>query len=154
MKWKCLLFCLLFGSITSFAQEVKIKKGVVYVDEQKYMEINDEFGNSIITNKNGDELLTIKMYSFEKPNPARNNTNDPNRYNYPATVKEIYNVVSFLDFELEYEVDLPQKKIFLAFYKYNLLNEDLTVNQDNAKKIAEKISKDVSGQRPYMIIGN
>ncbi|MBX7227195.1 MAG: hypothetical protein K1X55_14260 [Chitinophagales bacterium] len=154
MKWKFLLVCILFGSITAHSQEVKIKKDIVYVDGSEYMKMDDEFGNTIVTNVNGDELLTIKTYSFEKPNPARNNTNDPARYNYPATIKEVYYVISFLDFELEYEVDLPLKKLFLAFYKYNLLNTDNTVNQENAKDIAEKISKDVSGERPYMIIGN
>jgi len=147
-----ILMCLCWGVIN--AQKVKIKKDVVYVDKVEYLKIDDEFGSETVQTLDGKDILTFKKYSFDKPNPARNNRNDPNRYKYPATISSSYYVVSFLDFDLEYETDLTRKKIFLAFYKYNLLDDSNKVNEENAHKIGQKISKEVSGSRPVIIIRN
>jgi len=151
MKAKILTIIILFVCGIASAQKVKIKKGTVYIDKQEYLTIDNEFGNETILTLDGAEILILKVYSFDKPNPARNNTHNPNRYKYPATVKEYYYVISFLDFELEYETDLSKKKLFLAFYKYNLLDELNRVNEDNAKRIGQKISKNISGERPIII---
>lgn len=161
MKIKILLLfiSLTLLSLTTYAQQkskvkVKIKKNIVYVNNEQFLKIKKEFSIKTIQTLNNKDLITLKPYSFDKPNPARYNTNDPNRYKYPATITEHYYVVSFIDFKLEYETDLTDKQIFQIFYTDNLMNSKDELNEENAKKIAQKISKDISGTRPVIMLNN
>ena len=154
MKASILIILMLLGVGTINAQKIKVKKDIVYVDDVAYFKANNDFGNETISTLDGKIMLTLKQYSFDKPNPARNNTNDPNRFKYPATIKSYYYVVSFLDFDLEYETDLHRKKLFLAFYKYELIDKSNIVSEEKARKTAQIISKKISGDRPTIIIQN
>lgn len=154
MKKLCFLIVFLTISFSNYAQKVKIKKGTVYVDKKDFLKIDREFGNETVSSLDDEVIFTIKYYSFDKPNPARNNTNDPNRFKYPAMLKQHYSVISFLDFDLEYETDLSRKKLFKAMYKYKLMAKDGKVNEKNAKKIGQLISKEISGNIPVVIYTN
>lgn len=153
---KKIIFLCLFAafSLTLSAQKIKIKKGTVYVDKKPFLKIDKEFGNRTITTLDGEVLFAIKNYSYDKPNPARNNPSDPNRMKYPATILGYYNVITFLDMDLTYETELPQKKLFKAMYKYKLLDDNGKLNKKNAQKIAVLISKEVSGNIPVVIFTN
>jgi hypothetical protein len=146
-----LLSMVLLGNLSLFSQDIKIKKNVVYLDGKEFLKIENDFGNETVLNLKGDQLLILKSYSYSVPNPARNNTNDPGRFNYPATISQFYYVVTFTSFKLEYETELTKKQLFEIFAKYNLLKEDGSVNEENAKSIAAKISREVSGKIPIYI---
>lgn len=154
MKKFVLLFFFSALSLSISAQKIKIKKGTVYVDKIPFLKIDKEFGNKTITTLDDEIIFAIKDYSYDKPNPARNNMNDPNRMNYPATILGYYNVITFLDLDLTYETELGPKKLFKAMYKYKLLDENGKVNAKNARKIAVLISKEVSGNVPVVIFTN
>jgi hypothetical protein len=154
MKTKLLiLISVLFAtSYNSNAQKVKIKKGIVSVDDKEYLKTNKDYGNEIISTLDGKDIIKLEWNSFDVPNPARNNANDPARYNYPATIKNWYAVASFLDFNITFETELSQKNIFEALYKDKVVDESGKVNEENAKSLAKKIHKNVSGNRPDVLI--
>lgn len=154
MKKLGILIVLLALSFSTYAQKIKIKKGTVYVNKKEFLKIDREFGNETVTSLDDEVIFTIKYYSFDKPNPARNNTNDPNRFKYPAMIKQHYSVISFLDFDLKYETNLTRKKLFKAMYKYKLMTKDNKVSENNARKIGELISKEISGNIPVVIYTN
>lgn len=149
------LFCVLcftlgFGIVN--AQKIKIKNGTIYTDNTEFLKYDDEFGNIVISNLNGKEFLTLKKYTFEK---ARNkNPNNPQDWRYGDTETVTYHVVSFLNFNLEYETDLKLKDLYVAFLKYNLIDGSGEISEENAKKIAVRISKEISGERPMILIAN
>lgn len=152
MKKLFLLIALSICFSTVHAQKVKIKKGLVTVDGVEYLKTNKDYGNEIISNLAGKDIIKLEWNSFDVPNPARNNMNDPARMNYPATTKEWYAVATFTDHNITFETDLSQKKIFEALYKDKVVNADGTINEANAEALAKKVHKNVSGNRPNVII--
>jgi len=120
--------------------------------QRRILKYDDEFGNIVISTLKGEDICTIKKYSFEKP--RKKNPNNPSDWRYGETVTVTYYVVAFLNFALEYETDLKLSKLYLAFFKYNLLDNNEKVSEENAKKLASKISKKISGERPIIILGD
>ncbi len=151
---KLFLFTLMSLFLVSLqAQDIKIKKGIVYADDKAYLKTNKDYGNEIISTMDGKDIIKLEWFSYDAPNPARNNTADPARHNYPATIKKWYAVATFLDFNITFETELSQKKIFEALYKDKAVDENGTVNEENAESLAKKVHKNVSGNRPIVIIG-
>lgn len=134
------------------AQDVKIKKDIVYVDNVPYLKINSDYGNEIVYNLEDKELIKLEKVTYDVPNPARNNTSDPNRYSYPATVKKRYYIVTFIDSKISFETDLTQKKLLEVIYKDRIIDDKGIVMEEKAGKFAQKTHKNISGNRPGMII--
>jgi len=133
------------------AQKIKAKKGIISVDKKEFLKYDDEFDNISLLTLNGDEFAIIKEYSFEKP--RKKNPNNPNDWKYGDTTTVRYYLISFTNFDLEFETDLKLKKVYSAFYKYKLI-ENGNVSKQNAKRIGAKISKEISGDRPIIILSN
>jgi len=137
------------------AQKIKIKKGTAYVDKVEYLKFDGcgAFSESCsIMNLDDEDLIVLQYHSFEKPNPIARNPKS--KAPYQSTVTESYAELRFMDFELECEVQLSKKKLVKALYKSKVINEDGSINQENAKKFARKYHRNVSGERPTVIITN
>lgn len=148
-----LSFVLLGFSVN--AQKIKIKKDVAYVDNEEYLKFDDcgTFSESCtIMNLEDEEVIILQYHSFEKPNPVPRNPKS--KAPYQSMVTETYAELRFLDFELECEVQLSKKKLIKALYKSEVFNEDGSVNKENAQKFARKNHRNVSGERPTVIITN
>lgn len=153
MKLKLFVFAILFGMIgmqSVTAQKVKIKKGIIYVDKSEFLKYDDEFNNIALQKADGTEFAILKQYTFEKP--RKKNPNNPQDWRYGDTITVKYYVITFTDFDLEYETDLSLKKIYGAFYKYKLIDAESNISEENAKKIGSKISKEISGERPVVLL--
>ena len=146
---------LMIFALNASAQKVKIKKGTAYVDKKEYLKFDDcgTFSESCtIMNLEEEEVIVLQYHSFEKPNPTPRNPKS--RAPYQSMVTESYAELRFLDLELECEVQLSKKKLVKALYKSKVFNEDGSINQENAKKFARKYHRNVSGERPTVIITN
>jgi len=150
MKNLLIVFIFIISCNVSFAQKAQMKKGIVTIDKKEFLKYDDEFNNIIVSTLKGKEILTLKEYSFQKP--RKKNPNNPQDWRFGDTETISYYVVTFEDFVLEFETDLKLKDFYVALFKYNLLDENENVSEENAKKIASRISKDISGERPIIII--
>jgi len=150
MKLKLFICTLMLGALTASAQKIKVKKGLVTVDNIEYAKFEKEYGNKIIKTLDGTKIAVVKEYSFEKPNPIKRNPNS--KAPYKATVTERYSVVKFLKFDLEFETKLTTKKLMKAFYNNQVIGEGNVVSEEKANELAELISKDISGTRPYILV--
>ncbi len=154
IKVLTIVFVFLFA-LNLQAQKVKIKKGVAYVDKVEYLKFDDcgTFSESCtIMNLEDEDVIVLQYQSFEKPNP--NPRNPKSKAPYQSMVTESYAELRFLDLEIECEVQMTKKKLIKALYKTKVFNEDGSVNNDNAKKFARKYHRNVSGNRPTVIITN
>ncbi|GEM_PF-5079687 len=134
------------------AQKIKVKKGLITVDGIEYLKTNKDYGNEIISNLEDKNLIKVEWHSFDVPNPAYNNMNDPKRTSYPKTTKKWYAVATFMDENITFETDLPAKRIYEALYKDGVIEEQGTVNKEKAEALAKKIHKNVSGDRQNVLI--
>ena len=137
------------------AQKVKIKKDVAYVDKVEYLKFDDCGAFSVsctIMNLEEDDVIILQYQSFDKPNPSPRNPKS--KAPYQSMVKESYAELRFLDLELECEVQLSKKKLIKALYKSKVFNKDGSVNKESAEKFARKYHRNVSGNRPTVIITN
>lgn len=146
------LFTFIGICVLAHAQKVQIKSDVVYVDKKEYLKINDSYGKDLLTTLSGKEFASVSWESFDVPNPARNNPNNPQAHQYPATIKKWYAVVTFLDFDLAFETDITKKQLFEALYENKVVDEQGTVSEENARLLAKKIASDVSSTKPTVII--
>ena len=133
-----IFFSLLAFSNLSFAQKIKIKKGIVTVDKIKYVKIETEhYGNDIsVYDLNGNnELVFIKYMSSNNEN-----TNS-------------YFIVRFIDFKKEAEVRAISKKgILKKLYKANVIIEN-NIDEINMEKFVSKYGSDESKNK-YLINNN
>ncbi|MBV7269197.1 hypothetical protein [Winogradskyella luteola] len=154
IKVLTIMFGILF-TVNLQAQKVKIKKDIAYVDKVEYLKFDGcgTFSESCtIMNFEDEDLIVLQYHSFEKPNPIPRNPKS--KTPYQSTITESYTELRFMDFELECEVQLSKKKLVKALYKSKVLNEDGTVNKEKAQKFARKYHRNVSGERPGVIITN
>lgn len=150
MKIKLLIASLFLTLSTVYAQKVKIKKGLVTIDQVEYAKVDNEFNNKVVKTLDDKNIVVLKKHSFEKPNPVKRNPRS--KAPYKPTVTVSYYVVSFLDFELEFETKLSVKKLMKAFQSNQVINSDNLVSEENAKKMAKLISEDVSGTRQFLLV--
>ena len=162
MKKTCLIILLFLGFGWTNAQSIKIKNGKVIVDKKNYL----TYKGDVFYSLDGLPLFTLQKETVEKENPNKNdlntansdlqtyttqdsNASDPqrrgNRYSKPKKVK--YVIVRFSGFSLEYESTLSVSKILKEFYQSNVVNAAGIIDQETAKAVAYRISKNVSGKR-------
>jgi hypothetical protein len=152
MKFIPIVLVALFYVNAASAQSVKFKKDLAYVDNIPYLNWNRDYGNDLLSNLNGEDLIKLEYFSFDVPNPARANTMDPNRFNFPATIKESYYVVTFLDHDITFETGISLKMLIAALYKENIIDSSGRVNVVHAEKLAKKMHTNISGSRPNVIL--
>jgi hypothetical protein len=144
---------ILLNSLSLQAQKVKIKKGIVEVNKEEWLKINNDYGNEIISTLSGEDLIKVEWVKYQAPNPARNNTNNPGRHNYSETVTRRYAEVTFLEHNIVFETKLPIRKFLEAFYKENAISKEGEVDREKSASLAEKIHQNISGNRPVIIFG-
>lgn len=146
------LLALISYCACAHAQKVQIKSDVVYVDKKEYLKINDSYGKDLLTTLGGKEFASVSWESFDVPNPARNNPNNPQAHQYPATIKKWYAIVTFLDFDLTFETDISKKQLFEALYENNVVDGQGNISEESARLLAKKIASNVSSTKPAVII--
>lgn len=146
-----LLFCV--TNVSAQKLKVKIKKDIAYVDDVEYLDMSDCTAlNCAIKSLTGEDVLVIQFESFEKPNPVKRNPKSKSPYS--STVTERYSVIKFLGIDLEFESEFTRKTLIRAMFENEVMNEDGTVNEENANKLAKKFGRDISSNKPVHIITN
>ncbi len=133
MKTKILitLFALFAFSQTSFAQKVKIKKGIAYVDKKPFVKAERESGSmSVYPLNSDDEIIYIK---YQDPTPDNNRNHDS------------YYIVRFIDYDKEVEISYKSRKAILKMlFKSKVIDESGTINEVKMKKFLSKYGSDLS----------
>ena len=147
------LMAICITNVSAQKVKVKIKKDVAYVDDVAYLDMSECTAlNCAIKSLTGEDVLVIQFESFEKPNPVKRNPKSKSPYS--STVTERYSIVKFLGFELEFESEFTRKSLIKAMFNGKVINEDGTVNEENAKSLAKKFGRDISSNKPVHIITN
>ena len=153
MKILILLFASTFlFSISTFAQKVKIKKGIATVNDVEYADMNECNGQTCtVMSLTGENILVMYWESFEKPNPIKRNPKSKSPYH--ETVTERYSIIKFFGSDIEFESKLLSKKqIVKALYKDNIIDAGGSLSMSNVKIFTKKHARDISSNRPTVII--
>lgn len=153
MKTKLTLLFLLTVFFLS-AQNVKLDEETVYVNSIEFLKIDDDLSKDVIMKPNREIVFTIEDKFLNSVLPYRNDPRDPEQYNYPATATRAFYIVNFIDFDLKYETDVEKEEFFRILYKYNLFDAEGNVNQINAKRIGQLLSKEITGTIPVVTYPN
>ena len=125
-------------SVFSFAQDVKLKKGDVIIDDviwMKYKECGTFDSTCSLSNKNNEELIFFKFYNIKNAVPSTQN-NPQGMFNYVE--------IKFLGLNKSFEIQKRQKGIIEILYNAKVLNQDGTLNPDNVSKVVEKYGSELS----------
>lgn len=125
-------------SVLSFAQDVKLKKGDVIIDDviwMKYKECGTFDSTCSLSNKNNEELIFFKFYNIKNAVPSTQH-NPQGMFNYVE--------IKFLGLNKSFEIQKRQKAIIEILYNAKVLNEDGTLNPDNVSKVVEKYGSELS----------
>lgn len=138
-----LLLFLCFGVIN--AQKVTVENGIVSIDSQSYLKFDNLSEHISLKTLDGKEIATITPQILN--NAKTSEVQDPNDRIKSATGPVNYYVISFSDFKLVFETDVPLRKLYSTFHKYNLV-QDGKVSEKAAKRISVKVSDEFSGNKP------
>jgi hypothetical protein len=119
-------------SLVSFSQEIKLKKGVVLVDDVEWLNYNDcgTFDSTCsLLNKQKEELIFIKTISLNGVEPMTSSN--------PRGVFSYYEVV-FVGTKMKTEFQKRQKAIIEILYNAKVVNEDGTLNNEKIERLVEK----------------
>lgn len=144
MNLKSILTVLsLIFALSVNAQKVKLKKGIVYLDNEKF--IKYEKVNStkyFFSTMQGEEFLSVNLESF--------GTGKYHKYGDRSEIMHWYSVFKFLDNEevgSSFEVDEGRiKKLVLMMYNSKIIVEG-ELSLDNIKLMIEKYSENVSERK-------
>ena len=126
---KRIILILLFCSFYGFSQDIKLKKGIVTVDNVNWLKYDGCGGwDQVCTlyNSNGDEIIYMKLM------------------NKPGTVDEKYWKVNFLGINKSVDLDFSEgfglinSKLLKKFYDAKVVNEDGTLNEERVQRMVEK----------------
>ena len=118
----------LFISVVSFSQKIKLKKGDVLVDEIVWLKYKGFNGfDKSIYNLNGDEIIFIKFVKNGPDNMIFSRVGDPN-----------YFEISFLGLNKKIEIRNFEKEIITIIFESKAVNEDGTLNPDKIDRLVEK----------------
>jgi len=131
---KILLGSMLIVSCLAFGQKIKIKKDVVYVDDKEWLKVEDDGLNCSVFDKKMNEIIFMKF--------IHQNTNDNMLFN--GSGKPNYYLVKFIGTDKSIEIRELPKDILKIIYKTNVINSDLTLDQDKLNILVEKYGNDFS----------
>lgn len=126
---KNIFLILLFSSFYGFSQDIKLKKGIVTVDDVKWLKYEGCGGwNQVCTvyNLNSDEIIYMKLLEV------------------PGTADDKYWKVNFLGLNMSVDLDFSEgfglinSKLLKKFYEAKVINEDGTLNEERVKRMVEK----------------
>ena len=126
---KRIILILLFCSFYGFSQDIKLKKGIVTVDNVNWLKYDGCGGwDQVCTvyNLNGEEIIYMKLLSK------------------PDTVDQKYWKVNFLGINKSVDLDFSEGfglingKLLKKFYDAKVVNEDGTLNEERVQRMVEK----------------
>ena len=126
---KRIILILLFCSFYGFSQDIKLKKGIVTVDNVNWLKYDGCGGwDQVCTvyNLNGEEIIYMKLLSK------------------PDTVDQKYWKVNFLGVNKSVDLDFSEGfglingKLLKKFYDAKVVNEDGTLNEERVQRMVEK----------------
>jgi len=136
---KKLIFILsLFVSFFGFSQEVKLKKGEVFVDGAVWMKYQDcgAFDRTCsLLNLNNEELIFFKFINIEGAVPS-SSSNPKGNLSYVE--------VKFLGFNKSFEIQKTQKNIIELLFNSKVIDSDGVLNQEKAAILVEKYGNEFS----------
>ena len=135
MKKGILLLLTIFIVQLAGAQSVKIKKGVILVDGTEYMVAGESLNREtpvIVSSMADIPILTFQIERGTKWNSDLGKDMPDNSF-----------IVKFIDVDAYMTTKLLPKKLFGKMYKYEVLNEDGTVNEENVLKFVKLYHQDL-----------
>ncbi len=128
-----ILFFVLFISIFSFSQEIKLKKGEVFVDDKTWLNYDGCGGFSqncsLMLTSNKEEIIYMNFVKVPGVEPITN---------FNKTGDLTYIEVKFLGLNKSIELDQTFKKAINIIYNSKCLNEDGTFDEDKVQRLIEK----------------
>ena len=120
-------------TITSFSQDIKLKKGEVLVDEKVWLNYDGcgGFSNtcSLMISSNKEEIIYMNFIKIPGVEPITN---------YNKTGHLTYIDVKFLGLNRSIELDVTFKKAISIIYNSKCVNEDGTFDDDKVQRLIEK----------------
>lgn len=128
---KVLFFSLMIFSIFTFAQDVKMKKGIISVDGKEWAKYDGcgMFDENCSILKGDNEIAFV-----------HNEVNDPSlasRYRTNTTVT--WSEVKFLGLNMVFEESETPKNLVKKLYKGQVFDEDGKFNEEKIARLIEKI---------------
>ncbi|MBE9575630.1 hypothetical protein [Flavobacterium proteolyticum] len=126
---KRIILILLFCSFYGFSQDIKLKKGIVTVDNVNWLKYDGCGGwDQVCTvyNLSGEEIIYMKLLSK------------------PDTADQKYWKVNFLGVNKSVDLDFSEGfglingKLLKKFYDAKVVNEDGTLNEERVQRMVEK----------------
>lgn len=137
---KIFIVVIMFVSSFGFAQEVKLKKGEILVDDSVWLNYQDcgTFDKTCsLLNKNKEEIIFFKWVSVPGEGTMNKNGTKGNL---------VYTEVKFLGLNKLFEIQKLQKNIITLLYNSKVVNEDGTLNEDKVSVLIEKYGTEFSDQ--------
>ena len=120
-------------TITSFSQDIKLKKGEVLVDEKVWLNYEGCGGFSetcsLMISSNKEEIIYMNFIKIPGVEPITN---------YNKTGDLTYIDVKFLGLNRSIELDVTFKKAISIIYNSKCVNEDGTFDDDKVQRLIEK----------------
>lgn len=125
------LFTVLFLTLTlaSFSQKVKIKNGMVSIDEVETYKFEKEGNSETLSTLSGNEFITLLKDGFEEYRSG---------YRYYTTVYTI----KFLVSGQQILSDMSDKDIIKAIYKSGMVDADGKINEEKMNIFVNKYSNE------------
>lgn len=144
MKNMKTLFTVLFVavSLTASAQKVKIKKGIVLIDDVETYKHEKEGSMESFFTLGGKEFLTIIGNTYQEKNPAHFNRNNPQAYRYPEFITKWVYTVKFPESGKELFTDLGVKDVIKAVYKAGLVDTEGELDEEKLSTFINKYNNE------------
>ncbi len=120
-----LVVLLLTISLQGMAQKVKIKKGIVAIDEVEVYKLDEEGKSNTLSTNDGNEFITYIKDGFEEWK---------NGMRFYTTVY----IVKFLSSGRELYTDLSEKDLIKAIYKSNMVGPGGKIDEEKANIFVNK----------------
>jgi hypothetical protein len=123
----------LFISVLSFSQDVKLKKGEIIVDDKVWLNYDGCGGFSascsLMFSSNKEEIIYMNFVKVPGVEPITN---------YNKTGDLTYIEVKFLGINRSIELDMTFKKSITIIYNSKCINADGTFDEDKVQRLIEK----------------
>ncbi len=125
---KRILFVFAFALITSltFAQKVKIKKGVVLMDDVEIFKEEKEGDVQTFSTISGKEFMSVIGTSYQERNEAHYRKYGEN---FPRTITKWIYTVKFFEYGKELVTDLSTKDIIKAVFQSEMVKADGKIDE-------------------------
>ncbi|HLA55861.1 MAG TPA: hypothetical protein VK623_07155 [Flavobacterium sp.] len=139
MKKLALVIVLALCTSLTFGQKVKIKKGIVTVDDVEVYKIDKEGSMETLSTMASNEFLSILSTTYEVRNEAHYR---PNGQNFPAMITKWIFTVKFLESGKDLATDLSPKDIIKAVYKSEMVDANGKIDEEKLNIFINKYNNE------------